>query len=99
MTPFAVELLVCIGVGGFGCPISVSMFLRWTASFALMKIPPSFDSAAEDMTALMICAMLRMDLLFGGMAALVDKKNVFLLYCVLLVCYVSLRRYGLQASF
>ena len=58
MTPFAVELSVCIGVGGFGCPISVSMFLRWTAPFALMKIPPSSDFAVEEMTDFMICACL-----------------------------------------
>ena len=71
MTPFAVELSVCVGVGGCGCPISVSMFMRWTASFALMKIPTSSASAAEDMTDFMICDMLRMAPLFGGMYALV----------------------------
>ena len=75
MTKFAVELSVCIGVGGCGCPISVSTFLRWTASLALMKSPASSASADEDMTDLMICAMLRMALLFGGMSALVDKKK------------------------
>ena len=75
MTPFAVELSVCIGIGGFGCPISVSMFLRWKASFALMNSPLSSDSAAEDMTTFMICAMLRMAPLFWGMSALVDKKT------------------------
>ena len=92
MTPFAVELSVCIDVGGCRCPISVSMFLRWTASFALMKIPPSSASAAEDKTALIICDMLRMAPLFGGMSALVDKKNVLLLY------YVPLVRYGSRAN-
>ena len=95
MTPFAVELSVCIGVGGCRCPISVSMFLRWTASFAFLKSPLSSASAAEDMMAFMIFAMLRMAPLFGGMSALVDKKNVLLLYYVPLVRCGSLRRYGL----
>ena len=75
MMPFAVELSVCIGVGGFGCPISVSMFLRWTAPFALMKIPPSYASDAEYITALMICDMLRVAPFFGGVSALVDNKK------------------------
>ena len=75
MTPFYVELPICIGVGGCGCPISISMFLKWTASFALMKSPLSSASAVEDMAAFMICAMLRMATLFGGMSALADKKK------------------------
>ena len=99
MTPFSVEFLGCIGVGSCGCPISVSIFLRWTASFTLMKIPPSSDSAVEEMTDFMICAMLRMDPLFGGMYELVENKNFLLLYCVLLVFYGSLCCYGLKAPF
>ena len=75
MTPVAVELSVCISVGGCGCPIYVSMFLRWTASFVLMKIPLSSASSADDLTDFMICALLRMAPLFGGMSALVDKKK------------------------
>ncbi len=35
-------------MGGWGCPISDNMFLRYTASFALMNRAPSSASAAED---------------------------------------------------
>ena len=59
-TPLAVELSVCIGVGGCGCPISANMFLMCTASLALMKSAPNSASAAEDITALIICATLCM---------------------------------------
>jgi hypothetical protein len=65
MKPSAVELLVCIGVFGCICPISSNMFLMYTVSFALMKSAPSSASAADDMTALITCAMLRMAPLFG----------------------------------
>ena len=75
VTPFDVKLLVCIGFGGCGCPIYVSMFLRWKASFALMKNPLSSASGAEAMTAFVIYAMLRIAPLFGGISVLVDNKK------------------------
>ena len=69
--------------------------MRWTASFSLTKSPPSSASDAENMTALMVCAMLRMTPLFGGMSSLVDKKKFLLLYYVPLVRCGSLRHNGL----
>ena len=51
MTPLAVELSVCIGVGGCGCPNSSSIFMTWTASLMLIKRDPNSASATEDMTA------------------------------------------------
>lgn len=65
-TPSAVELSVRMGVRVCGCPISVSIFLMYTASFALTNSAPSSAFAADDMTALIIWAMLRMAPLLGG---------------------------------
>ena len=55
-TPHAVELSVCIGVGGCLCPSSLRVLRIGTAFFALMNSPPSSASAADDITALMIPA-------------------------------------------
>ncbi len=66
----AVMLSVCIGVGGGGWPSSLSMWRMETAVFALMKRVPSSASAADDMTAQIICEMLRMAPLFVGMSSL-----------------------------
>ena len=46
-TPFAVELSVWTGVGDWGCPTSVRMFMMYTAYFAPINNAPS--SAADDM--------------------------------------------------
>ena len=73
ITPSAVELSICIGVGSWGCPISPSMFLRYTASFALMNSAPSSALAAEDMTAFIIWAMLSMAPLLGGNFSSVER--------------------------
>ena len=73
MTPLAVELSVCIGVGGCGCPNSSSIFMTWTASLMLIKRDPNRAPATEDMTTLMICAMLRMAPFLGGMLLLVER--------------------------
>ena len=72
ITPCAVELSVFTGVGGCGRCISSSVSQDKTATFALIKRPPSSDSAAEDITALMICAMFRISSLFGGCSLLLD---------------------------
>ena len=40
-----------------------------------MKRSPNSDSAAEDITAFMICEMVRTDSLFGGMYELLDMKK------------------------
>ena len=55
-SPFAVELSVCIGFFGCGCPSSSSVFLAETASFQFMNSAPSSASAADDISAFIICA-------------------------------------------
>ncbi len=68
-------LLVCVGVGGWGCPISLSTLHIGTASCALMYTVPSSALATEDMTALMSCAMLSTNLLLLGFFASDDMKK------------------------
>jgi hypothetical protein len=48
--PTAVELLQCIGVGGWGWPISSSVSLKIVACLQLRKRAPSLASTAEAMT-------------------------------------------------
>ena len=54
--PIAVELSTCIGVGGWGCPISSSATRSGTASFVARKVAPISASIAELMTLFMIFA-------------------------------------------
>ena len=65
-----VLLSVCIGVGGWGWPSSLSVWRMETAVFALMKRAPSSAYVVDDMTAHIICKMLRMAPLFVGMSFL-----------------------------
>ena len=74
INPSAVLLSVCIGVSGCGWPISSSVLRVGTAVFALMNRAPNSASAADDMTFLIICEMLRTAPLFGGFSSLFDKK-------------------------
>ena len=74
-TEWAAELSVCIGVLGWGWPISSNVFLVGTASRALMNIALISASAVDVITALMICAMLSTAPLFGGKLALLDMKK------------------------
>ena len=74
-TPCAVELSVCIGVFGCGWPNSTSVVRIGTANFALMKSAPNSASAAELITALMICEMLRMAPLLRGISSSLDMKK------------------------
>ncbi len=48
--PTAVEFLQCIGVGGWGWPISSSVSLKIVACLQLRKRAPSLASAAEATT-------------------------------------------------
>ena len=48
--PTAVELLTCIGVGGWGWPISMSVVCMGTAAWPLRKRAPYSASAEDDMT-------------------------------------------------
>ncbi len=45
------------------------------ASLQLMQRAPTSASAAEDMTVLIICAIMRMAQLFGVLAVLLDMKT------------------------
>ncbi len=67
---FAVLLSVCIGVGGWGWPSSSSVWHIETAVFALIKRAPSSAYAVDDMTAHIICKILRTTPLFVGMLSL-----------------------------
>ncbi len=62
----AVALSVCIGVHGCGCPSSISVCRIETAVFALINKAPSSASATNDITARIICKMLRTALLLMG---------------------------------
>ncbi len=74
-TPSAVLLLVCIGIGGYLCPISSSVCCWGMALWALMYSAPSSALAADDMTALMSWARLRTAPLSLGLAVSVDRKK------------------------
>ena len=63
----AVELSVFIGVRGCRCPSSSSVCHIDTAIFALMNSAPSSASAADDMTAFIICDKFRTTWLLVGM--------------------------------
>ena len=73
-TPTAVVLLVCMGV--FGCDqfISMSIWRRGTISLAVMKRAASSDSAADDVTNLIICAIVRTGPLNFGKGSFSDRK-------------------------
>ena len=64
-TPSAVVLSFCIGVGGCLWPIVYNEWRAGIASMQLTKRDPNSASAAEDMTAFMICEMVRTDPLFS----------------------------------
>ena len=64
-TPSAVVLLVCMYVGGYGCPISSSVWRAGMASHELMQRAPISASAAEGMTALITWAMVSTAPLLG----------------------------------
>ena len=74
-TPCAVLFSVFIGVGGCVCPISSSDWRAGMASLKLMKSAPSPASAADDMTALMVLAIVNTAPLLGGNSVLFDMKK------------------------
>ena len=65
----AVELSVCIGVRVWGWPNSSIVVRMEMAVFALTNNAPSSASAADDMTDLIICDMLRTATLFIGISS------------------------------
>ena len=72
---FAVLLSIWIGVRGWGWPISSRVWRIETAVFAFINKAPSSASAADDMTARMICEMFRTAPLFVGMSSF-DDMNI-----------------------
>ena len=75
MTPSAVELSILMGVGGCGCPISSSRCRSGIASRALMYKAPSSALAAEDITDLIICAIISIAPLFRGTSSFSERKK------------------------
>ena len=74
MTPNAVVLSVFIGVGGRGCPMNLRAWQAGTAFLQLIQRAPTSASAVDDMTALIICAVLRKAPLLGGFTVLLNMK-------------------------
>ena len=74
-TPKAVLLSVCISVGGCLCPMISSACRAGIAYLQFIKRAPSSDSAAEDITALMIWYTVRMAPLFADVASSLDMKK------------------------
>ena len=72
---FAVLLSVWIGVRGWGWPSSSRVWRIDTAVFAFRNRAPSLASAADDMTARMICEMFRTAPLFAGISSF-DNMNI-----------------------
>ena len=66
----AVELSVWMGVLGCVCPNSSSVCRMDTAVLALMNNAPSSASAADDITALIICEMFNTAPLLMGISSL-----------------------------
>ena len=71
----AVELSVWIGVGCWAWPKNLSVCHAGTASQQLMYSAPISASAAEDMSALIICAMVWIAPLLAGDGVLSDMKK------------------------
>ncbi len=67
---WAVALLVWMGVRGCGCPNSSNVHCIDTAVFALMNSAPSLASAANDITALIICEMFNTAPLLMGISSM-----------------------------
>ena len=66
VTPTAVELSHCMGFFDCGHPILMSAWLSGTISLVMVKRSASSDSEADDMTFLIICAIVRTGLLWRG---------------------------------
>jgi hypothetical protein len=72
----AVKLLVWMGVRDCECPISLSVLHMDTAVLALTNSAPSLASAANDITALIICEIFNTALLFMGISS-VPAMNIW----------------------
>ena len=91
----AVVVLVCMGVGGCGCP-KKSKTKSWLAgtgaSWQLMNNAPTLASAAEKSTTLIICKIVITAPFLGGVSMLLDMKKCqpALLHALLSERYFSL---------
>ena len=74
-TPCVVLLSVCIGASGCVCPISSRAWLSGMSSLQVIKSAPSQASTADNMTALMILAIVNTAPLLGGNTLLFDMKK------------------------
>jgi hypothetical protein len=99
ITPSAVELSVWIGVLGCGWPILASICCKYAASFAFNYRAPSSASAADDITALIIVAAVRIASFLGGNLSSLDRKNVPPLGSAISFCCSILHHGVLQESF
>ena len=73
-TPADVKLLVWIGDGGCFQPISMNVWQMGIIFLAIMYIAPSFASAAEDITNMMIWAIVRISPFHLGVGSFSDKN-------------------------
>ena len=73
-TPEAVELSVWIGEGGCFQPISINVWQMGTISLAVMYSAHSSASVAEDITNLMIWAIVRIAPFHSGVGSFYDKN-------------------------
>ena len=73
-TPAAVELYIWIGDGGCFQTIYINVWRMGTISLAVMYSAPSSDSAAEDITNLMIWEIVRIALFHLGVGLFSDKN-------------------------
>ena len=73
--PSNIVLMVFIGMVGCLCLISASLCCTGMASLQLIYRAPSSAYAAEDITDLIICAIVRMTPLFGGSGESLDMKK------------------------
>jgi hypothetical protein len=71
-----VKLSVWMGVRECECPISLSVIHMDTAILALMNSVPSLASAADDITALIICEIFNTTPLFMGISS-VPAMNIW----------------------
>ena len=84
--PCAVVLSVYIGVGGCLCPIYSCYWRAGMDYLQLTKGAPGSASADDDMTALMILAIVNTDPLLGGNAVLFLMKKFP--PALLLICFL-----------
>ncbi len=72
----AVKLLVWMGVHDCECPISLSVICMDTVVLVLMNSAPSLASAANDITASIICKICNTAPLFMGISS-VPAMNIW----------------------